>query len=136
METGANREFERSGLVSYLRVFDADTGLLLGHVADISVGGIQLVSNDPLEQNRAYTLKVILPKEIFGRSELLFYAESCWTRPDANPDFIVTGFNYLSLSDEQRSQIEAIHNEFGRDTTLSPVASERPACNITNAKGR
>lgn len=127
-----NREYERSGLVSYLRVFDANTGLLLGHVADISVAGIQLVSHDPLEPNRKYTLKVILPREIMGRSELLFYAESRWTKPDANPDFIITGFSYPSLSDDQRDQIEAIHKEFGRDTTLSPVTSERPACNITN----
>ena len=135
-EAGISREYERNRLVSYLRVFDANTGLLLGHIADISVGGIKLVSHDPLEPNKKYTLKVILPKEVLGRSELLFYAESCWTKPVANPDFIITGFSYPSLSDEQRGQIEAIHSEFGRDTALCPVASERPACYITNASGR
>jgi hypothetical protein len=40
------------------------------------------------------------------------------------------------LSDDQREQINAIHAEFGRDTALSPVSPERPACNITHGAGR
>jgi len=135
-ETGSKRTHERILLVSYLRVFDADTGLLLGHVADISFAGIKLVSLEPLELNKTYALKLILPKEVLGRSDLLFYAESCWTKPDSNPDFIVTGFRFPSLSGDQRDQIEAIHDAFGRDTVLSPATSEQPACNLTPSTGR
>ena len=135
-DTESHRADERTGLVYYLRVFDADTGLLLGHVADISPGGIKLVSHDPLELNRVYILKLILPKEVSVRSELLFAAKSCWSKPDSNPNFIITGFSFKSPSDEQAAQIDALHNEFGRDTTLSPVTAERPACNLTHTTGR
>lgn len=135
-EAGSSRTYERVRLVSYLRVFDAETGRLLGHVADISVAGIKLVSHEPLELHKTYALKLILPKEVMGRSALFFYAESLWSEPDANPDFIVTGFSFPSLRGEQRDQILGILDGFGRDTTLSPVTSERPACNITNANGR
>lgn len=135
-DTEPHRANERTRLVYYLRVFDADTGLLLGHVANISTGGIKLVSHDPPELNRAYMLKLILPKEVSGRSELLFAVKSCWAEPDSNPDFIITGFSFRSLSDEQAAQIDAVHDEFGRDTTLSPVTTEHPACNLTHTTGR
>jgi len=135
-QTGTARNRVRIRLVTYLRVLDGDSGLLLGHVVDVSPAGIQLVSHEPLKMNRTYALKLIMPKEVAGRFEMLIGAESLWTKPDANPDFIITGFSFGSLSDEQREQIDAIQAEFGRDTTLSPVSPERPACNITHAAGR
>ncbi|MCG6929569.1 MAG: PilZ domain-containing protein [Desulfofustis sp.] len=135
-ETGSARDHERIRLVTYLRVFDGDSGLLLGHVVDVSYTGIQLVSHQPLRLNRTYALKLIMPKEVAGRFEMLIGAQSIWSRPDANPDFIITGLSFRSLSDDQREQINAIHAEFGRDTALSPVSPERPACNITHGAGR
>jgi hypothetical protein len=135
-ETESARDQERIRLVTYLRVFDGDSGLLLGHVVDVSYTGIQLVSHQPLRLNRTYALKLIMPKEVAGRFEMLIGAQSIWSRPDANPDFIITGLSFRSLSDDQREQINAIHAEFGRDTALSPVSPERPACNITHGAGR
>lgn len=135
-ESTSNRNYERSALVYYLRVFDAYTNVLLGHVVDISTGGIKLVSHDPLKLNRTYTLKVILPKEIMGKSELLFDTEICWSEGDTNPDFTITGFSFRSLIEDHRTLIQMLFDEFGRDTTLSPVTSERPACNLSHSTGR
>lgn len=135
-ETGDNRIHERSRLVHYLRVFDADTGVLLGHAADISRGGIKLVSFDKIEMKRNYLLKVVLPKEVSGRSELIISAESSWSESDANADFTITGFKFRSLDDEQAAHVDAVNEEFRRDMILSPVTAERPACSIDRTAGR
>ena len=135
-ESRMSRRSERDGLVYYLRVFEVASGKLLGHLADISAGGIKLVSREKLELHRTFELKLVLPKEISGKSEIVVTARSCWVEHDSNPDFMVTGFSFPALNEELEELIGAVHEEFGRETTLSPVTSERPACKLTGGSGR
>ena len=65
-----NRRLKRWYLVMYLRVFDEDTGELLGHVVDINKQGIRLVSDKPIPSNQIFRLWVDVPKENAPRQRI------------------------------------------------------------------
>ncbi len=131
-----HRTTERGHLVFYLRVFDIDNRQILGHLTDISTEGLMLVSDQIIEIDKVYNVKLILPKEVSGRTEVGFKIRSLWTRADANPDFHINGFNFDEINNEQMILIDKLNEEFSRETSLSPDHLERPACNLTHTTGR
>jgi len=94
------RTVARRHLIYYLRVFDHATGKLVGNLVDISTKGIMVVSDNPIEPNTRYHLRMVLPDNLEGSKEVDFEAESRWCRNDANRDFYDTGFELLDPSME------------------------------------
>lgn len=131
-----NRVVERSHLVFYLRIFDDTNNSMLGHLADISTDGIMLISVAPIEADRDYRLRILLPKEVAGRLELVFEAKSCWCRPDPNPDFFISGFRFVEVDKEIVSQIKQLVNDFGREADEQIKDAKPPACNLTHTTGK
>jgi hypothetical protein len=107
------RKFKRRYLMYYSRVFDRQTGSLLGHVVDITPEGIMLISEKPLEVNRQYKLRMELPDEITNRPKLDFDAHSVWNSKDVNPDFYDTGFRLLNVPQEDVAIIERMITDYG-----------------------
>ncbi|CAN2040334.1 PilZ domain-containing protein [Candidatus Magnetomoraceae bacterium gMMP-15] len=99
------RKFKRHPIY-YLKVIERNTGEIIGHLADISVGGIMLVSNGPVETNKDWEFKIKVPEEVVGRTEIDFEAKSIWCAQDADPDFYNTGFQFLKISPEQLELID------------------------------
>lgn len=52
------RRLERHQMSSSLEVFDLDTGDHLGRVVDLHEEGLMLLSNRPVDLNRAFSLQV------------------------------------------------------------------------------
>ena len=98
------RKVARRHLIYYLRVFDRN-GKLVGNLVDISTRGIMLVSDSPIELNKRFHLKMVLPETISGSREVEFEAESRWCQNDANQDFYDTGFE---LIDPTNKFLEAV----------------------------
>ena len=69
-QTTENRTVERRRLVFYLRLFDLESKDILGHLTDISTAGLMLVSVCPIKKDAVYDVRLILPKEVAGRTEL------------------------------------------------------------------
>ncbi len=131
-----NRTVERRHLVFYLRVFDLDTRQVLGHLTDISTAGLMLVSERKIDIGTHCNAKLILPKEVLGRTELQLKIKCCWCKPDAIPEFHIAGFQFDEIDLDQKKLIDALNKEFSRETSLPPEYSERPACNLTHTTGR
>ena len=53
------RKLNRRHLIYYLRVFDRDTSILIGHLVDITAEGIMLISEDPIETDNIFQLKML-----------------------------------------------------------------------------
>ena len=134
--TTENRTVERRHLVFYLRVFDKDSGRILGHLTDISTAGLMLVSEREIEIDTVFTTRLILPKEVSGRTELQLKIRCVWCRPDPLPEFHIAGFQFVEIDLEQKKLIDALNTEFSRETSLPPNHSEQPACNLTHTTGR
>ena len=132
---GEKRKVPRRHLVFYLRVFDGMTSRILGHLVDISERGVMLVSDTPVQENEEYRLRMKLPKEIGGRSELLIEAESRWCRADSNPEFFITGFQIYRLNKEYKEFIQQLIEDFSIEETMQTGSAEPPACNLTATRG-
>lgn len=130
------RVIERRHLVFYLRIFDGMGSRVLGHLVDISARGVMLVCDAPIQINQDFRLRMRLPKDIGGRSELVITATSRWSKPDTNPDFFLVGFQMESLDDEYEGYIKSLIADFSIEDTLTTQESKNPACNLTSTAGR
>ena len=100
-----NRSLKRWHLIYYLRVFDQDTGSLLGHLVDISTEGMKMVSEMPIPVEQEFRFKMEVSLEHSTAQELFLDAYSLWCNRDANPDFFATGFR---LVNPERAAIRVI----------------------------
>jgi hypothetical protein len=107
------RKLQRRHLIYYLRVFDRETNEVLGHLINISPAGIMLMSEEPIETNKIFKLRMDLPVEISEKTEILFDAESRWSKKDVNPEFYDTGFSIINLSYQDGRLIEQLIDDYG-----------------------
>lgn len=128
------RKVPRRHLVFYLRVFDGMSTRVLGHLADISSRGIMLVCESPVRENEDFRLRMRLPREIAGRSEIVIDATCRWCRPDTNPEFFIAGFQVVDLEREFEELITRLVEDFSVEETSAANESERPACNLTHTR--
>lgn len=109
---GNKRRLKRWYLVMYLRVFDEDTGALLGHVVDINKEGIRLVSDQPIPTGQIFRLWMDVPKENAPRQRISLEVESLWSGRDVNPDFYATGFRIHNIGTQELLQLQLLIEEF------------------------
>ena len=107
------RKFKRRHLIYYLRVFDNSNGELVGHLVNITVEGIMLISETPIQIGKHYELRMVLPAEILSKQELVFPAESVWCKKDVNPDFYAAGFQIGGIPIEDVGIIESLIRRHG-----------------------
>lgn len=106
------RKHTRNHLAFYLRVFDGKSNLVVGHLMDISSGGLMLLSDEHVPVKKEYLLRMRLPTEVVGRDEIVFGAISRWCRVDENPDFYISGFQIQSLDDDTKQAVQQLIGEF------------------------
>ena len=114
MKDKDQRKLRRLHIVCYLRVFDRESGELVGHIADISTGGMMLVGDREIELDRDHKLVMELPIEGNQRTKVRLTAHSVWSRLDANPDFHNTGFKLKRPSVRAVQRIKELIDEFVR----------------------
>lgn len=104
---------KRRQALFYLPAFDSQTDDLVGHVVDITIEGIKLVSPDPIETDADFHLRLELPRSIRGRRAIVCDAHSVWCRKDINPDFFDTGLQLHNIDSENIAVIEGYIDEYG-----------------------
>ncbi|THB76273.1 MAG: PilZ domain-containing protein [Desulfobacteraceae bacterium] len=92
------RGSQRRHLLLYLKVFDRNSGKLLGVVADISLEGVLILSETPIGLNQTFDLEIdpgesLQPR---GKANPGFTARSLWAEKDANPKYTITGFKFIA----------------------------------------
>jgi len=106
------REAIRWYPVFYLRIYNADSNKILGHLVDISEKGLMLICDRVVPINEEYQLRMRLPAQMKDRREILFRATSRWCKADANPDFFLAGFHLPLLESATRELILALIRDF------------------------
>jgi hypothetical protein len=107
------RKLKRRHVIFYSRVFDRKSGALLGHLMDITVEGLMLISDYPLETGITYHLRMDLPEDVMAKAYLTFDALCLWCRPDINPAFYNAGFKVLDMQQDDVDLIENMIDEYG-----------------------
>ena len=106
------REVIRWYPVFYLRIYNADSNKILGHLVDISEKGLMLICDRVVPINEDYQLRMRLPAQMKDRREILFRATSRWCKADANPGFFLAGFHLRMLESASRELILALIRDF------------------------
>jgi c-di-GMP-binding flagellar brake protein YcgR len=109
------RNQERYSLEYFLRIVDQDTESMLGHIIDISTGGMRLISEAPIPTQRDFRLWMEISLESGAQGKFALEARSVWSREDINPQLYDTGFSFIALSAEARSSIANLIRELGSD---------------------
>jgi hypothetical protein len=117
----------------FLSAYDALSGDALGQLSDISTEGISILSDTQLQCPRTYRLRILVPQGDRPDLSLEFEAESRWTSADAGS--YTTGFHITFLTDEQRTQIEKIVNNYGYAKIGDVKVAREPAPRETRPGG-
>ena len=117
------RKLERKFLVVYSRVFDRKTGKVIGYLSDLTVKGAMVIGEHHLERGENYQLRIDLPESSeFKKDHLDIDAKSVWSKPDIDPAFFNTGFEFGELAPGDEKIILRMIElyEFRRDTEKYP----------------
>jgi hypothetical protein len=107
------RKIKRRHLLFYTRIFDRRNGALLGHIADLTLQGAMIISEEPLPLNTTFQMMMDLPYAYNAKNHIDFDALSVWSTPDLDPKFFNTGFKLLNVDKEDTVIIEKIIQDFG-----------------------
>ena len=107
------RKLRRKYLVFFTRLFDQKSGLLLGHLADLTAEGMMIISEKPNDTQVTFDVRMDLPQSVFGKDHIDFQARSVWCKPDIDPTFWNTGFQLMDVQAEELEIIERIIEEYG-----------------------
>lgn len=107
------RKLKRRHLIYYLRVFKNKSNSPMGFMVDIHSKGIMLISDERIEENKNFDLRMELPQQIEQLSEIEFSAKSLWSKQALNSDFFESGFSIDKIDEETISIIDNVIKFFG-----------------------
>ena len=107
------RIMKRKELVFYLDVVNTETGESIGRLVDLTTRGCKVVNREGFELRVTMPLSILLPDDRYGMRSLCFNAISRWTRPDVNPEYLVTGFEMIRLGSGERKVVRKLMDQFG-----------------------
>ncbi len=103
-----SRIMKRRQLVYYLKLYDEESGELVGNVVDITTRGCKIISEEPLPEEKAMALRLDLPEGLYSLKTIVMKGKTLWSRPDVNPEFYVTGFEVPRLGAEERKVVRQL----------------------------
>ncbi len=107
------RKFERWPLNSFLNAYDVKNDTAIGYLADISYGGVMLVSEQPILTGEEISLKVEMPEDISEEADFEFSAKSIRCSKDSDFSYYDTGFRFDNLPEERIKLIEHLIEVYG-----------------------
>lgn len=106
------REIKRQHLSYYLRVYNRNTGRILGHIVNLSDSGFMLVSCLPIMTDQRYQLRMVLPDSVHRFTRVDFDAWCHWSQQDIAPDAYDSGFSVLENDSDAFSQLSEALTEY------------------------
>jgi len=100
-------------LIYYLRVFDRESDDLVGHLVDLTTGGMMVISEEPLPVDREFHLRMDLPPGLFVLERWETNARSIWCRPDVNPVFHDTGLEFVGFTRQDELIVQDLIDNYG-----------------------
>ncbi len=93
------RKLSRRNFSYYMRMMDDKTGVLIGHLSDISTGGFKIDSQKPIAANQEFNFRIELPNDVADKSFMVFSARSRWCEHDhIDPTSYNVGFQLINIT--------------------------------------
>jgi hypothetical protein len=107
------RAIKRRHLIYYLRVWQVDENIALGHVVDINTEGMMLISDKPVSTGEEMHLELRLPDAEGELKPLRFKAICRWSDNDINSAFYDSGFEFIDKSEKALETLTKLIEEYG-----------------------
>ena len=102
------RIFKRRQLIYYLELLDDSDGHCVGHIVDISLEGMLVMSEKPFAMHQPYRFKIAYKKPSTPRQVLQINARSKWSQRGIHTNYFDTGFELVGLEPAAVETLEYI----------------------------
>ena len=109
------RKSKRCRLTQYLRIFDRETGELLGQLENVSIEGIMLSGEKNLEEGKIYHMWMDLPARMEDCFQIIFNARNVWSSKYANADLYNSGFEFTKINEQNVELIKRLIEEYSKE---------------------
>ena len=111
------RKLDRRAFSYYMRVLDARTGKLVGHLVDISTDGFKVDSQSGISLNVDFLLRMEIPAEISNTKLITFNACPKWCKPDRfDPTAYNIGFQITAIDPVAHDIFARMFEKYGTQT--------------------
>ena len=117
----ARKETRRKG-TTFTPVYDFESKVLLGYLADLTLVGALLVSEEPIETDRYLPLEVEFREssEIPADARMIISARVVWCELEPHQTYYGTGLEFLEVSGENKQVIEEILKKYEFSRKMPP----------------
>ncbi|MBN1983852.1 MAG: PilZ domain-containing protein [Chitinivibrionales bacterium] len=106
------RKLFRRKIIYYLKIRDRESGEIIGYLGDITAEGLMMVSQEAITIDRFFFLEIELPADIFGKKQIEVEAKCMWSKPDRNPSFFASGFQFFHIKSPEVETIIGLIAEY------------------------
>jgi Tfp pilus assembly protein PilZ len=105
-----HRKEPRKKLMAFTPVYNFANKSLLGYISNITLEGMMVVTEHPVEAGQEITLDIELPSDlpIETDPQFLIQARIAWCKPDDDLKSYTIGFQFINTTPKQIEVIEAI----------------------------
>ena len=101
-------------------VHDRHEELILGRIGNMSLGGMMLISDDPVEVGRLYHCKLTLPEKVKGVKDFIFDAECRWCKQNKTGGWYEAGYQMRYLTERKIMMIKKITEKWPEQLATPP----------------
>lgn len=82
----------------YFDVIDVSTNQSVGHLIDLTLEGMKVITRIPLKPGQEFDFRIELPEEVDGVRKITSRVACVWCERDVNPEFFYAGFKIVDMS--------------------------------------
>ena len=104
------RKESRKKLMAFTPVYDLLHKTVLGYVGDLTLQGVMVIGEKPVETNKRFTLGIEFPESLpeAPAMRVVIPARAAWCKSDDSPQYFNIGFEFIEVSPANAREIEAI----------------------------
>jgi hypothetical protein len=107
------RQYERSDLKYFARVYNRKLGRLIGYLVNITPVGVMIVSEKPIDPGAEVGLQIEFSDDRESTMHLNLDAKCVWSRLDNDSVFFELGFKLSDIKGNEAESIAKIVRRYG-----------------------
>jgi len=109
-----HRHETRTSLMVYLDVRNAQDGMMLGHVGDISEHGMMLITHQAIGLGKQYDIRIELPDTVpLEREVIEATINTLWEKPNLNPRQHCIGCTFVNFPAQSAKDLRTLGEYLG-----------------------
>lgn len=96
--------------MTFTPVYDLRSKAVLGYIGDLTLKGVMIVGEKPVEVDRHIILGIEFPESVQGlaSARVVIPSRAAWCRPEKDGQYFDIGFEFDELSADAATVIEAV----------------------------